>query len=174
MNNEAVPIQILPATEEHIASFRECLDSVARERKYIGFVEAPSLEMVRDFVRSNFIHGNSVQFVAVADHAVIGWCDILIGALPGFTHAGCLGMGVKQGFRGAGIGKKLLAAALNKAREKNAERIELEVFASNKIALRLYEKAGFVIEGVKQKARKLDGVHDDVVCMALLFNEMKS
>jgi RimJ/RimL family protein N-acetyltransferase len=37
------------------------------------------------------------------------------------------------------------------------ERIELEVFASNTGANRLYEKAGFVVEGVKKKRRKLDG-----------------
>ena len=130
-------------------------------------IEAPPLEAVREFVHSNFINGNSLQFVAVSGNAVIGWCDILVGSLPGFTHCGRLGMGVRQNFRGMGIGKKLLTAAIKKAHEKKIERIELDVFASNKVAIKLYERAGFVVEGVKEKARKLDGVYDDVICMAL-------
>jgi RimJ/RimL family protein N-acetyltransferase len=49
------------------------------------------------------------------------------------------------------------------------ERIELEVFASNTPAITLYEKKGFVVEGVKKKARKLDGVYDDMIQMALFI-----
>ena len=49
------------------------------------------------------------------------------------------------------------------------ERIELEVFVSNAAAIKLYEKAGFVVEGVKKKGRKLDGEYDDLVEMALFI-----
>ena len=47
-------------------------------------------------------------------------------------------------------------------------RVELEVFASNARAIRLFERAGFVREGTKRRARFLDGREDDVVCMARL------
>ena len=33
-------IQILPIAEEHIEGFRLCLDAVAHERRYLGFVQA--------------------------------------------------------------------------------------------------------------------------------------
>ena len=42
------------------------------------------------------------------------------------------------------------------------------MFASNAHALALYEKLGFAREGVRKRARKLDGEYDDVVIMALL------
>lgn len=48
------------------------------------------------------------------------------------------------------------------------ERAELEVFASNRPAIALYEAAGFVHEGVKRRARKLEGVYDDIVLMAIM------
>jgi RimJ/RimL family protein N-acetyltransferase len=57
-------------------------------------------------------------------------------------------------------------AALRAAEEAGLTRIELEVFASNHAAIRLYERHGFVIEGVKRGARVLDGIVDDLVCMA--------
>jgi hypothetical protein len=37
---ENVTIQIVPIAEEHIEGFRRCLDAVARERRYPGFVQA--------------------------------------------------------------------------------------------------------------------------------------
>ena len=46
--------------------------------------------------------------------------------------------------------------------------IELEVFASNTAAIALYRALGFVTEGTKRRARKLDGEYDDNVVMALL------
>jgi len=113
------------------------------------------------------------QFVAVRKGEVVGWCDVSPEDLPGFTHCGRLGMGVRREYRRRGIGKKLLEAALNKARAMGLERVELEVYASNQPAIELYKRSGFSVEGVKKKGRKLDGAYDDVVCMALLFDVPK-
>jgi ribosomal protein S18 acetylase RimI-like enzyme len=77
-------------------------------------------------------------------------------------------MGVLPGYRGLGHGRRLAEAAIAAARQAGMERIELEVFASNVTAIRLYEKLGFQHEGVKRRGRKLDGVYDDHVLMALL------
>ena len=161
-------IQIVPIIEEHIESFRDCLDSVARERRYLAFVEAPPLGSTREFVLSN-IARDIPQFVALNGEGVIGWCDISPIKFEGFTHCGRLGMGVHKGFRRLGIGTRLIEQTISKAKEKGLERIELEVFASNSPAIRLYEKAGFVVEGVKKKGRKLDGEYDDLVEMALFI-----
>jgi RimJ/RimL family protein N-acetyltransferase len=35
----------------------------------------------------------------------------------------------------------------------------------------LYEQAGFLVEGIKRKGRKLDGTYDDVIFMAKLEPE---
>jgi len=50
------------------------------------------------------------------------------------------------------------------------ERVELEVFRSNDSAIRLYEAHGFLREGVKVGARKLDGVADDLLLFATFKN----
>lgn len=158
----------MPIAEEYIEGFHHCLDSVARERRYLAFVQAPPFESAREFVLSN-IAKNVSQLVALSGNDVIGWCDISPMRLEGFTHCGTLGMGVRQDFRGLGIGTRLLEQTISEAREMGLERIELEVFASNAAAIKLYEKAGFVVEGVKKKGRKLDGEYDDLVEMALFI-----
>jgi RimJ/RimL family protein N-acetyltransferase len=109
------------------------------------------------------------QFVALQDGDVIGWCDIRPMPYEGFTHCGVLGMGVRKDFRRRGVGQRLIAATIQRAREDGLERIELDVLASNKAAIKLYEKVGFVTEGLKRKTRKIDGTYDDLVVMALLF-----
>jgi len=109
------------------------------------------------------------QFVAVRGEEVVGWCDVSPQRGEGFTHVGTLGMGVLRGFRGRGIGTRLMERTIGEAKERGLERIELEVYASNTPAINLYEKRGFALEGVKKKARKLDGVYDDIIVMALFI-----
>ena len=86
----------------------------------------------------------------------------------GFRHVGTLGIGLLSDSRGQGLGPQLLGRAIEAASEAGVRRIELQVFASNARAVHLFEKAGFVTEGVKRRARILEGQEDDVVCMALL------
>ena len=164
----SLPSIIVPMSEEHIESFHKCLDSVARERRFLASAAAPPLDSAREFVLSN-IEKDIPQFVALLGEEVIGWCDVSPMRGEWFAHCGRLGMGVHQDFRGQGIGTQLLAQTMQKSRDKGLERIELEVYGSNESAIRFYEKAGFVVEGVKKKARKLDGEYDDLVQMAVFI-----
>jgi RimJ/RimL family protein N-acetyltransferase len=165
-------IQIVPIAEEHIEGFHRCLDAVARERKYLARIQAPPLEAVRQFALKS-IDSAAIRLVALCEDEnqirVVGWCDIFPMEREGFTHRGTLGMGVRKNFRERGIGTRLIDEAIRKVKEKGLERIELEVFGSNTPAIKLYEKKGFVVEGVKKKARKLDGIYDDMIQMALFI-----
>jgi RimJ/RimL family protein N-acetyltransferase len=113
-----------------------------------------------------------LQFVAVQDGRVVGWCDVIRKSSEGFRHAGDLGMGLLPELRGRGIGRRLLARTLAAARAAGIARVELEVYAGNAAAITLYERCGFRHEGRRRRARLLDGVAEDVVEMALNFDEM--
>ncbi len=168
MSDEALPdVRIVPIAEEHIEGFHRCLDAVARERRYLAFLQAPPLDSTRDFVLHNIAHGVP-QFVALRGREVVGWCDISPLEREGFRHCGRLGMGVRADARRRGIGTRLIERTVRAAIEMGLERIELEVYASNEPAIRLYEKVGFVVEGTKVRARKLEGAYDDMIEMALL------
>jgi len=164
-------IRIVPTTEAHVEGLQRCVDAVARERRWLGFVEGPPLMQTRAFV-DMILRGAGVQFVALDDAGeVVGWCDVVRLDQESFRHGWRLGMGVLPAVRGRGVGQRLAEAAIAAARAKGAERIELEVFASNTRAIALYERLGFVREGVKRRARKLDDAYDDIVQMALLLAE---
>jgi len=161
---------IAPIAEEHIEGFRVAVDSVARERKYLAMHEAPPLETTYAFVRRNIRH-NRPHFVALEDGHVVGWCDISSLERALYAHAGVLGLGVLATHRGRGIGGALIRAALAKARANGLTRVQLHVRAGNVRARVLYEKVGFVIEGVQRNAVRLDGVYEDQLSMAVLFDE---
>lgn len=164
-------IRIVPAGDEHVEGFARALDIVARERRWIGMLEGPEVEMWRGFVREMHDTGGIVLVAVDASGAVVGWCDVQRRRQEGFRHVGRLGIGMVPEVRGRGLGRRLMTEAVRIAREKGLERVELEVFASNARAIALYESVGFVHEGRKRRVRKLDGVYDDDVMMAMVFDE---
>jgi len=161
--------RVVPIAEEHIPGFRAALDEVARERRFLIFLEAPPLEEVRAFVRHNLRKGHPA-FVALAGDEVIGWCDVLPMDRPTRAHTGTLGIAVTAAHRGRRVGSALLRAALDAARARGLTRIELGVRAGNTRAVPLYERFGFVREGVDRRAILQDGEYEDLIRMALLFD----
>jgi ribosomal protein S18 acetylase RimI-like enzyme len=160
----------VPIAEAHIAGFHAALDRVARERRYLALLEAPPLERTAEFVRGNIAGGNP-QYVAISGDAVFGWCDVTPMERAVFAHRGVLGMGVVPEYRGRGVGRALVEAALAAARRSGLARIDLEVRADNAAAIGLYRAVGFAVEGVKRDALRLGGARFDLVAMALHLDE---
>ena len=162
------PVYITPIAEAHVLSFHACLDAVARERRYLAIIEAPPLAQVLAFVKEN-IAADAAQFVALAGERVVGWADVLPTWKPALAHTGSLGMGVLAPYRGRGLGSALLAACRTKAQQRGITRIELEARIDNLNAIRLYEKSGFVREGVKRNGMRFDNVYFDTLLMGCLL-----
>jgi ribosomal protein S18 acetylase RimI-like enzyme len=80
-----------------------------------------------------------------------------------------VGVGVIAPFRSMGIGKALMEQAIKTAQKHGYTRLELSVRAGNSRAIELYKKLGFEIEGVKRCQARIDGVYEDVLWMARLF-----
>ena len=159
--------QVLPIDRRHVAGFRDVLDAVARERRYLAFLAAPPLGQVRRFVRNNLQKGG-VQFVAVDAGVVVGWCDVAPKTHETLRHSGRLGMGVAASHRGQGVGSALLAATLAAAHARGLTRIELDVRADNAAAIALYRRQGFEVEGRLRQFMIVDGVAYDALQMARL------
>ncbi|OCI95773.1 acetyltransferase [Rhizobium sp. AC27/96] len=161
-------ITVLPIASEHIEGFHKALDTVAREREYLTMLEAFPLEETRAFVLGMIAKGNP-QFVALAGSDVVGWCDISRHAFPSHAHAGHLGMGIIPAYRGQGLGRRLIQTTLQAARNTGMERVELSVHADNIRAIALYEKVGFVREGLARRSVRIDGRYKDAIHMAIIF-----
>lgn len=167
---EAARCHIVPVSEALAASYRECLDVVAREQRFLAQIEALPLERIQGFVRQS-VADDAVQFFAVDGDRVVGWADVFPGWAHAVRHVGSLGMGVLPGYRGQGLGRQLLQACIDKARAQGLTRIELEARADNLGAIRLYEQLGFRHEALKRQAMRFQGRYFDAVQMSLLLED---
>ncbi len=165
-------LEFRPTVIEDAHALSECIGYVARERHFLANTTGFSSAQIREFVQFLTKCGG-VHVVAVDGNDVVGWCDITPGAFEGLNHVGHLGMGLLPNYRGKGWGQKLLSYALTSAFSGATERVDLEVFASNDQAIRLYRNAGFREEGRKRNARKLDSKYDDIIVFGLLRKEWK-
>ncbi len=163
-------LPIVPVQEKYAASYRACLDRVAREKKYLAQIEALPLERIEAFVKDS-ASSDAIQFFALDQGAVVGWADIFPAWAHAVSHCGSLGMGIHPNYRRQGLGARLLGASIDKAWAKGLTRIELEARADNVAAIALYEKLGFRHEALKRNAMRFDGTYFDAVQMCLLRDE---
>ncbi len=97
--------------------------------------------------------------------------DALVGTLsihPDSEHGCEIGMLVKPGHRGIGVGAALLREAIRWARQRNEASLCLLVFPHNVAAIALYERYGFEETGrYKAFKKRQNGEVWDVVLMVL-------
>lgn len=160
-------LEIVPIGREHLAGFHTALDAIAKERRYLAMLEAPSFTRTRRFVLDS-LRAGAVHVVAAADGEVLGWCDLRPKTAPTLRHSAVLGMGIITAYRGQGIGSRMLASTLELAWARGIRRAELNVRSDNTRAIALYRRFGFVEEGVCRSYMRVDDVDYDALLMARL------
>jgi hypothetical protein len=82
-------VQIRPISEENVEGFCSCLDAVARERKYLALLKAPSMGDTRKWLVEAMSQAE-IRLVAIDGSQIVGWCDIEAHTREGFGHSGKL------------------------------------------------------------------------------------
>ena len=165
-------VRVRRATLRDVERMAENMQLVADEGRYIWTEKVT--DETRERIKSTINHKGCLTLVAEVGG---GKGRSLVGALTvakygqslrKSQHVRVLSMLVVDGYREMGIGTKLMERAVRWAREEpGVEKVILGVFSNNKRALRLYEKFGFVVEGVRKKHYYIDGKHEDEIDMAL-------
>ena len=110
--------------------------------------------------------------VAERAGAVAGWGSLnVFNPRPAYMHVADFSIYVRREARGAGIGKALLAALIERARDLGYHKLVLAAFPHNEAGMRLYAHFGFREVGVYREQGRLDGAWVDVVIMERLLDE---
>jgi RimJ/RimL family protein N-acetyltransferase len=80
-------------------------------------------------------------------------------------HVGILGIVVKNGFRDLTIGTEVMKTLIEQATTLGLKVLTLQVFATNRRAIHVYEKVGFVQTGTVPKKHFREGQYIDEVIM---------
>jgi RimJ/RimL family protein N-acetyltransferase len=126
----------------------------------------PSIEHEREWLRGRSAeHG--VLFLARHADKIIGMLDAWIEQPSELSMNGEFGMSLLKGYRGRGIGRRLLDHLISWAEERKLLRLELNVFSTNAAALHLYAACGFAEDGRRVRAVRLpDGGWCDIMHMS--------
>lgn len=89
---------------------------------------------------------NACFLLAVEKDTVLGYCGLYMAADEGEI----LNVAVKPEYQNQGIADELLKALIQEGRRQGISRFFLEVRVSNEPAIRLYEKNGFVKQGIRK------------------------
>ncbi|MEO7980089.1 MAG: GNAT family N-acetyltransferase [Sporichthyaceae bacterium] len=113
-------------------------------------------------------HGPDAHLVAELDGAVAGYARLRRPTpLPESSHVVEVnGLAVSPGARGRGVAGALLAAVEVRARAEDAAKVRLRVLGTNAVARRVYERAGYVVEGRLRGEFRIDGVGVDDYLLA--------
>ena len=113
---------------------------------------------------------NITAIVAFYDDKIVGHAQIFK-----FSHSRRKGTAdlatyIHQDFQGVGLGTAMLRKLIELAKKEGLHRIGLQVVADNKLAIHLYQKMGFKVEGVMKDAYfGEDGKYRDMLVMGLLL-----
>jgi len=77
-----------------------------------------------------------------------------------------LGILVLPPHRGQGVGRRLMAYALDWTADQGLKKITLSVFATNRRAIRMYEQLDFTTEGKRKMQYSIQGEYVDEILMA--------
>lgn len=113
-----------------------------------------------------------IALVAEYNDRIVGYASIYKLPHPRRKGIGDMGIYLHQEFHGVGLGTAMGRYLLELARREKMHRIGLSVVADNKIALHLYEKFGFKVEGVMKDAYLgADGKYHDEIVMGLTWSQ---
>ena len=109
------------------------------------------------------------MLVAELDRVTVGYAQ-LAAPTPLASNRHVLelrGLAVAPAYQGRGIGRQLLAGAINAAAGRGVRRLRLRVLATNPVARDLYASLGFAVEGILREEFLINGRYVDDLLMAI-------
>lgn len=110
--------------------------------------------------------------VASLGDSICGWLEIQRLRAKKLEHVASLTLAVGQAFRRQGIASNLLELAYDWSRQVGVNKLSLNVRAGNYAAIALYQKQGFMLEGVEKAHIKLAKGYEDNWIMAKFLKDL--
>ncbi len=108
--------------------------------------------------------------VADALGQVVGWASLnQFNSRPAYQHVADLSVYVERGWRGKGVGRRLLERVIELARQIGYHKMVLAGFPFNTAGVALYERMGFRTVGIYKEQGLLDGKWVDTIIMEKLL-----
>jgi phosphinothricin acetyltransferase len=161
-------MRIRDAKSEDLAAIVEIYNSIIPGRLVSADTEPVSVEQ-----RLPWFHEHDPArrpiWVAEADGEVVGWLSLsdFYDGRPAYNGTAEIGIYVKEGHRGAGIGGRLLEETIRRAPALGIKTLTAGAFASNEPSLELFGRFGFERWAYFPRVAELDGAERDLIVLGL-------
>jgi RimJ/RimL family protein N-acetyltransferase len=119
-----------------------------------------------EWIRSFTEKDNSLLLIAEHNGILVGNIDLNGNTRKAMRHTAVLGMGLRESWRGVGLGKALMNAAIEWATGNEVlELLWLQVYTANAAGLGLYRKCGFKESGIIKNFFCHNGTYFDNLTM---------
>ena len=156
---------------EDLDDFLALINSLVDEKAEIARTEKVSREEEIDWlskVLSRLEKDETFYLVAEVGGKVVAVSEI--SKRSGYEkHVGVIGIAIRKEFRDLGIGTEMIKTLVKQAQEIGLKVLTLTAFATNKRAIRVYEKVGFVQTGRVPKKHFKEGKYIDEIIMTKLL-----
>jgi L-amino acid N-acyltransferase YncA len=156
------------ATLEDLASIVEIYNSTIPSRIVSADIEPVSVEQRLPWFHEHDPARRPIR-VAEVDGEVVGWLSLgdFWDGRPAYNSTVEIGVYVREGHRGEGIGSRLLEEAIGRAPDLGIKTMTAGAFSSNEHSLRLFERFGFERWAHFPRVAELDGAERDLVVLGL-------
>jgi RimJ/RimL family protein N-acetyltransferase len=156
---------------EDLDDFLELINSLVDERADILRTEKVSREEEIDWlskVLSRLEKDETFYIVAEVNGKVVAVSEI--NRRSGYEkHVGVIGIAIRNGFRDLSIGTEMMKTLVEQAQKMGLKVLTLTAFATNKRAIHVYEKVGFVQTGTIPKKHFKEGRYIDEIILTKLL-----
>ena len=116
--------------------------------------------------RERWFAEHSIRLVAELDEQVIGWAA-LGPASSRWAYRGVAESSVyiARDHQGHGVGRALMERLIEKSEETGIWTIQTSIFPENEASLKLHQRVGFRVVGVRRSIAKRDGLWRDTVLL---------
>ncbi|MFC4249279.1 GNAT family N-acetyltransferase [Natribaculum luteum] len=160
---------VRPARQTDFDGLVETIRDVTAEETYVvAETIAEQLLYEQAVTRHNTVESR-VFFVATVDGEVVGWTHLDCPQVDQVQEVARQTVGVREAYRGKGIGSKLLQRGLEWAEANGYRKVYNSVPMTNDRALEFLTDHGWDTEAIRRDHYTIDGEYVDEVMMAYSF-----
>jgi phosphinothricin acetyltransferase len=161
-------LEIRTATKKDIPSITEIYNDAVLNTTSTFHIEPQSIDKQEKWLEKHT--GKYTVIVAVENECVVGWASLSPWSdRCAYSNTADVAVYIKEGFRGKGIGKRLVGQLLKKGNEIGFHTAIAKICSENQVSFNLFKKLGFKHIGtMKEIGYKFDKVLD-VCFMQIMF-----